>query len=156
MCVCVCVCVCVCACMLSCFIHADSVHCCGLQATRLLCPWNSLGKSTGVVCHALLQGSFLTQGSNTCLLRVCVCIHFNILFHCGLSQVLNIVPCAVQQNLVVYLFHTKQFAYVSASPQIPVQSSPITLPFDNHRSILCESVSISQIGSFLSYFRFHV
>ena len=22
----------------------------------LLCPWNSLGKSTGVGCHALLQG----------------------------------------------------------------------------------------------------
>ena len=30
------------------------------------------------------------------LMCVCVYIHFNILFHCGLSQVLNIVPCAVQ------------------------------------------------------------
>ena len=27
-------------------------------------PWNSLGKSTGVGCHFLLQGIFLTQGSN--------------------------------------------------------------------------------------------
>ena len=25
--------------------------------TRLLCPWNSLGKNTGVGCHFLLQGS---------------------------------------------------------------------------------------------------
>ena len=32
--------------------------------TRLPCPWNSPGKSTGVGCHSLLQGSFLTQGSN--------------------------------------------------------------------------------------------
>ena len=30
----------------------------------LLCPWNFLGKSTRVGCHALLQGIFLTQGSN--------------------------------------------------------------------------------------------
>ena len=32
-----------------------------------LCPWTSPGKSTGVSCHALLQGIFLTQGLNPCL-----------------------------------------------------------------------------------------
>ena len=36
----------------------------GLQSTRLLCPWDFPGKKTGVGCHALLQGIFLTQGSN--------------------------------------------------------------------------------------------
>ena len=36
----------------------------GLQPTRLLCPWNFPGTSTGVGCHFLLQGIFLTQGSN--------------------------------------------------------------------------------------------
>ena len=41
---------------------SDSLRSCGLQPTRLLCPWNSLGKNTGVGCHALLQGIFLTQG----------------------------------------------------------------------------------------------
>ena len=30
----------------------------------LFCPWDSPGKNTGVDCHALLQGIFLTQGSN--------------------------------------------------------------------------------------------
>ena len=30
----------------------------------LLCPWDSLGKNTGVDCHAVLQGIFPTQGSN--------------------------------------------------------------------------------------------
>ena len=35
-----------------------------LQSTRLLHPWNSPGKNTGVGCHFLLQGIFLTQGSN--------------------------------------------------------------------------------------------
>ena len=36
----------------------------GLQPTRLLNPWDSPGKNTGVGCHALLQGIFTTQGSN--------------------------------------------------------------------------------------------
>ena len=39
----------------------------GLQLTRLLCPWDSPGKNTGVGCHALLQRTFLTQGLNPCL-----------------------------------------------------------------------------------------
>ena len=36
----------------------------GLQPTRLFCPWDSPGKNTGVGCHALLEGIFLTQGLN--------------------------------------------------------------------------------------------
>ena len=42
----------------------------GLQPARLLCPWDSPGKNTGVGCHFLLQGIFPTQGSNQCLLRL--------------------------------------------------------------------------------------
>ena len=38
-------------------------------AARLLCSWDSPGKSTGVGCHVLFQGIFLTQGSNPCLLN---------------------------------------------------------------------------------------
>ena len=37
---------------------------------RLLCPWDSPGKNTGVGFHALLQGIFLTYGSNLSLLRL--------------------------------------------------------------------------------------
>ena len=29
---------------------------------RFVCPWDFLGKNTGVGCHFLLQGIFLTQG----------------------------------------------------------------------------------------------
>ena len=35
----------------------------------VLCPWDSPGKNFGVGCHALLQGIFPTQGSNSCLLH---------------------------------------------------------------------------------------
>ena len=41
----------------------------GLQPARLLCPWDSPGKNTGVGCHSLLQGFFPTQGSNPHLLH---------------------------------------------------------------------------------------
>ena len=36
----------------------------GLDPTRLLCPWDSPGKNTGVGSHFLLQGIFLSQGLN--------------------------------------------------------------------------------------------
>ena len=39
-----------------------------IAACRLLCPWTFPGKNTGVGCHFLLQGIFLTQGSNPHLL----------------------------------------------------------------------------------------
>ena len=47
---------------------SKSVRPYGLQPARLICPWDSPGKNTGVGCHALLQVIFLTQGSNPHLL----------------------------------------------------------------------------------------
>ena len=44
----------------------------GLEATRLLCPWDFPSKNPGVGCHFLLQGIFLNQGSN---------LHFLCLLH---------------------------------------------------------------------------
>ena len=40
----------------------------GLYPARLLCPWDSAGKNTGVSCHFLLQGIFPIQGPNSHLL----------------------------------------------------------------------------------------
>ena len=39
----------------------------GLKPARLLCPWDHLGKNTGMGCPGLLQRIFRTQGSNLCL-----------------------------------------------------------------------------------------
>ena len=41
----------------------------GLLSSRLLGPWDSPSKNTGVGCHALLKGIFLTQGLNLGLLH---------------------------------------------------------------------------------------
>ena len=42
----------------------------GLMPTRLLSPWDSPGKSTGVGYHFLFQRIFPPQGSNACLLNL--------------------------------------------------------------------------------------
>ena len=65
----------------------------GLWHARLLCPWDSPGKRTGVGCHFVLQRIFLTQRLNLGLLHcrqilyclshqgsvcVCVCVYIYI------------------------------------------------------------------------------
>ena len=47
------------------FVAPWTINC---QAARLLCPWDFPGKNTGMGCHFLLQGIFLTQGLNPGLL----------------------------------------------------------------------------------------
>ena len=42
--------------------HSDSLRPQGLSPARLLCPWDSLGKNTGVGCHFLLQGNLPDPG----------------------------------------------------------------------------------------------
>ena len=60
--------VCVCE---SCSVVSNSSQPHGLQPTRPrpLCPWNSPGKNTGMGNRSLLQGIFLTQGSNPGILH---------------------------------------------------------------------------------------
>ena len=40
------------------------------KPSRSICPWDFPGKNTGVGCHFLYQGIFLTQGSNPHLLKL--------------------------------------------------------------------------------------
>ena len=63
--------------IISCFIF-EYYQCCWLSCVQLFvtpktvahqAPWNSPDKNTGVGCHFLLQGFFLTQGSNLGLLH---------------------------------------------------------------------------------------
>ena len=67
-----CICVCIYMCMHIqahvCSVMSDSLRPHGLEPDRLFCPWDFHGTHTGVGCHFLLQGSFLTQDLNLCLL----------------------------------------------------------------------------------------
>ena len=60
---------------------SDSLCLQGPKPTRLLCPWDSPGKNTGVGCHALFEEIFLIQGLNLHLLH-CRWV-LDLLSHCG-------------------------------------------------------------------------
>ena len=55
--------------MLSHFSRVQLCETLWIVAHQPLCPWDFLGKNTGVGCHSLLQGIFLIQGSNWSLLH---------------------------------------------------------------------------------------
>ena len=53
----------------SCSVMSDSLRPHRLKPTRFPCPWDSLGKNTGVAGHFLRKGIFSTQGLKLCLLH---------------------------------------------------------------------------------------
>ena len=55
---------CVCYAMLRWSVVSYSLQACGLQPTRLLCPWGFLGNNSGMGCHFIFQQIIPTQGSN--------------------------------------------------------------------------------------------
>ena len=73
--------------------------------TRLLCPWDSPSKNAGVGCHFLLQGIFLTHGSNQGLLH-CVKILYHLSHQANLkcylssfNSLVNFLKWSVSQQL---------------------------------------------------------
>ena len=84
-----------------------SLHSFGLQPTRLLCPWDSLGANTGVGCHAFLQGIFPTQGLNPGLLQC-----WWILYHMNHHMV---IPCLILGGTSILLFTTAVPFYIPTS-----------------------------------------
>ena len=69
----------------------DSLQPHGLEPSRLLCPWNSLGKNTGVGSHSLPQGIFLTWELNLDLLH-CSQILYHLI-HQGVYRVYECMTC---------------------------------------------------------------
>ena len=74
---------------------------------------------------------------------VCVCVYiFTIAFAIMVyHSILNIVLCAIQQDLV-YPFYIQKLT--SAKPNLPLHPSLNSLPCGKHQSVLCvcESVSV--------------
>ena len=90
-----------------------------MQPTRLLCPWDSPGKNTGVGCYFLLQGVFMTQGWNP-----------------GFSHCRQILYCLSHQGSprilkwVAYSFSggSSQPTIKPESPALQADSLPAELP----------------------------
>jgi len=97
-----------------------------LEPTRLLCPWNSSGKNTGMRSHFLLQGIFLTQGSNPGLL------HCRLIFY----------PEPPRERALGDLIALFDIPWL-------VDTSAISLPSCVHDILpLCMSVSMPQFSLF--------
>ena len=71
-------------------------------------------------------------------------------------RTLNIVSCAIQYDLVVHPSYIPWFVF--ANHTLPVLLPFPCLPLGNYKSVLyiCEPVSVFQISSFVSYFRFYI
>ena len=86
---------------------------------RLLCSWNFPGSNTGVGCHYLLHGIFLTQGWNLCLL------HGQILHHRATIPCVYVphLPClflcpGTFKDLTAFIYSKLDFAVLSALQQL--------------------------------------
>ena len=90
---------------------SDSSPSHALCPTGLLCAWNFPGKNTGVGCHFLLQGIFLTQGSNPHLLSP---LHWQV----------NSLPLAPPGKLSLCLS--------GIFPNKKILSQPIVFSSNNH------------------------
>ena len=125
----------------------------GLYPTRLLCPWDSPGKNTGVVCHSLLQGIFPTHGSNPGLphyRQILYCLsHWRLLetppLACSFSLYclgLHLSPSLILPHLVDWTSYPISFLMQCSSPglspsehkliQKPTESSVSNRSFKNY------------------------
>ena len=72
---------------------------CNPYPTRLLSPWNSPGKNTGVGCHALLQGISPTQGLKPHLLN----------FHCQVGSLM--LPPPGKSPMAIMIFKIQSISH---------------------------------------------
>ena len=87
---------------------SDSLQPCGLGPGRLLCPWDSPGKNTGVGCHALLQRIFTPRGSNPGLLHL---LHWK-------ASSLPLVPSGSHSSSFKNLHTTKVSLFENCPPEL--------------------------------------
>ena len=91
-------------CVLSCSVTSDSLQPYGLYSPLgSSVHGDSPGKNTGVGCHALLQGIFPTQGSNTDL------PHCRwILYHLSPQNALEVSKCFPSVSVLISLWSSNE------------------------------------------------
>ena len=90
---------------------------------RLLCPWDSLDKNTQGGCNVLLQGIFLTQGSNPSLPHcrwIIYCLSPGKPMNTGIGNLSLLQGIFLTQEWNRGLLHGRQILY-----QVSYQGSPI-------------------------------
>ena len=111
----------------------------------LFCPWDFLGKSTGMGCHCLLQGIFWTQGSNPGLPHCKQTLY-------PLSHQGSLSNLATNQN-----FHSLLFEFGEGSGT-PLQYSCLGNPMDGGAwwaAVHGVKKSRTRLSNFTFTFHFH-
>ena len=91
----------------------------GLQPARLLCPWDSPGKNTGVGCNTLLQRIFPTEQSNPfCYVSyvdswgyMCVCVYIYVYVYIYMYMCIYIYGICVCIYIYIYT-HTHTHTHI--------------------------------------------
>ena len=122
----------------------------GLQPSRLLSPWDSLGKNTAVGCYALLQGIFL----NPCLWHLTALTGSFFITSTTCHPYLSICPSSIS-HLSTYVSSVNHHSpiYLSIIYLSPINQTLSTY----HRSIHLSSIlSINQLSiCLLSIYQYH-
>ena len=81
-------------------------------------------------------------------------LFFRFFSHIDYHRILDRVPCAIQQVPIGQSFHIPQFVCTNPTPPVcPSPHPPPPVPFGNGKFFkACESVSVLQISSFVSFF----
>ena len=125
----------------SCSVMSNSLWPHGLEPTRLLCPWDSPGKNTGVSCHILLQCMKVKSESEVSQ----SCSTLSDPMDCSLpgSSVHGIFQARVLEGVAI-AFSICMDRYV-----IKISMKKLRFTFDNH---LQNGKKIRKLGSFF----FHI
>ena len=131
--VCVCVCVCVHVCVSSSVVSNSATP---WTIAKLLCSWDFPDKNSGVGCHFLLQGIFLTQGSNPSLLHCRKVIFFTATnFFLSCLKVMSTTRNVVWSTLPIHMSHLEKIWFCSKVP-VHIASSDFPEPSELKRKTL--------------------
>ena len=138
----------------SCSVVPDCLWPHGPQPTRLFCPWDFPGRDTGVGCHFLLQGNFLTQGSNPGFLH-CRQILYHLSSERSQTRVKNdTCTSAHPSQLLILLLRQLN---TSASNRLSLWTFPLgvlthfTLLFIQQLSVACLLWARSMMGAGITH-----
>ena len=119
-----------CSCCLVASVVSNSLWPHGLQPTRLLCPWDSPDKNTGVGCHSHLQQIFPTQGSSPHLLCLLYCRQ--ILYHWAFGEgCYGENPRPNSSFTINYLYESEHFFKKLHWSQCPDKSNKRKISLDS-------------------------
>ena len=124
-------------------VGSDSLWPCGLQPTRLLCPWDSPGKNTGVGCRFVNDWMLLIKS-------FCPAIVWALKFSIYYSP-----PHSLENKVLLFVslfgFHPFQFFFFS---NLSIIMFP-ALPQELHKqvsSLLCTQALLNEVANcFLVY-----